>query len=60
LMAMADRMGLEDKKLFPVDARRIGWRHYLREVHLAGLNRYALQERKLYRLRAAAKKRKVA
>jgi len=55
LMAMADRMGLEDKKLFPVDARRIGWRHYLREVHLAGLNRYALQERKLYRLRAAAK-----
>ena len=60
LMEMADRMGLEDKKLFPVDARRIGWRHYLREVHLAGLNRYALQERRLYRLRAAAKKRKVA
>mgnify|MGYP006279293751 FL=1 len=60
LLEMADRMGLEDKKLFPVDARRINWRHYLREVHLAGLNRYALQERKLYRLRAAAKNRKVA
>lgn len=60
LLEMADRMGMADKRLFPVDARRINWRHYLRDVHLAGLNRYALQERKLYRLRAAAKKRKVA
>ena len=60
LLEMTDRMGLEDKKLFPVDARRVNWRHYLREVHLTGLNRYALQERKLYRLRAGGRRRRVA
>ena len=60
LLDMAQRMGSEDRKRFPVDAGRINWRHYIREVHIAGLNGYALQERRLYRLKSAANKRRVA
>ncbi|GGE68547.1 hypothetical protein GCM10011533_21150 [Streptosporangium jomthongense] len=46
LLALAKRMGEADKALFPVDARRIDWELYLRRIHLAGLNRYALKARK--------------
>lgn len=60
LLDMAVRMGAEDRKRFPVDARRINWSRYVRNVHLAGLNYYALQERRLYRLRARNGQRHVA
>lgn len=52
LLALAQRMGSVDQALFPVDARKIDWATYLRKIHLAGLNKYALKERKLYSLRS--------
>jgi nucleoside-diphosphate-sugar epimerase len=60
LMALADRMGDGDKQLFPVDPQRIDWHRYIRAVHLAGLNRYALKERKMYSLRSSRRRRKAA
>ncbi|WP_166269032.1 fatty acyl-CoA reductase [Marinobacter caseinilyticus] len=51
LMALSERMGALDQALFPVDACQVDWAVYLRKIHLAGLNRYALSERKLYRLK---------
>jgi hypothetical protein len=52
LMTLSERMGSQDQALFPVDARQIEWATYLRKIHLAGLNRYALSERKLYRFKS--------
>ncbi|MCG8518215.1 MAG: fatty acyl-CoA reductase [Pseudomonadales bacterium] len=52
LLALSERMGSADQALFPVDARRIDWEYYLRKIHLAGLNQYALKERKLYSLKS--------
>ncbi|MGO1500506.1 MAG: fatty acyl-CoA reductase [Marinobacter sp.] len=46
LLALASRTGEMDKALFPVDAHHIDWAVYLRKIHLAGLNRYALKARK--------------
>ncbi len=60
LMALSARMGELDQGLFPVDARQIDWSVYLRKIHLAGLNRYALNERKLYSLRSAQSRKKAA
>lgn len=60
LLALAARMGELDKVLFPVDARQIDWAVYLRKIHLAGLNRYALKERKVYSLRSARARKKAA
>ena len=31
---------------FPVDAATINWEHYIRKVHIAGLNSYALTDSK--------------
>ncbi|WP_417529773.1 fatty acyl-CoA reductase [Marinobacter lipolyticus] len=60
LQALASRMGERDQALFPVDARRIDWSLYLRKIHLAGLNQYALKERKLYSLRSAKARKQAA
>ncbi|MDF0751971.1 fatty acyl-CoA reductase [Marinobacter sp. 71-i] len=60
LMALSSRMGELDRMLFPVDARQIDWQLYLRKIHLGGLNRYALNERKLYSLRTTQARRKAA
>ena len=60
LMALSSRMGELDRILFPVDARQIDWQLYLRKIHLGGLNRYALKERKLYSLRTTQARRKAA
>ncbi|WP_236743935.1 acyl-CoA reductase C-terminal domain-containing protein [Marinobacter similis] len=60
LLALSSRMGGLDRVLFPVDARQIDWSVYLRKIHLAGLNRYALKERKLYSLRSAKTRKKAA
>ncbi len=57
LMALAERMGEKDQELFPVDARAINWKQYLREIHLAGLQKYALKPRKVYPLDAGRRKR---
>ncbi|MDO6441059.1 fatty acyl-CoA reductase [Marinobacter sp. 2_MG-2023] len=53
LLALASRMGEADKALFPVDARQIDWEVYLRKIHLAGLNRFALKPRRKARLRSS-------
>lgn len=60
LLSLASRMGEVDKVLFPIDARQINWGIYLQKIHLAGLNRYALKERKLYSLRSAKARKKAA
>lgn len=60
LLALASRMGEMDRVLFPIDARQIDWTLYLRKIHLNGLNRYALKERKLYSLRSARARKKAA
>lgn len=60
LLALASRMGDLDRALFPVDSGQIDWPVYLRKIHLAGLNRYALKERKLYSLRTARGRKKAA
>lgn len=60
LLELAQRMGPADRALFPVDSGLIDWEHYLRKVHLAGLDRYALQDRKLYRMKTRENKRRVA
>lgn len=52
LMALSSRMLDVDQKTFPVDAKLIDWKHYMRNIHIPGLNQYALRERKLYKLNA--------
>ncbi|MEX1670185.1 fatty acyl-CoA reductase [Zhongshania guokunii] len=46
LIDLAKRMGPADEALFPVDARAINWETYLRKIHMAGLNCYALKGKK--------------
>ncbi|MAL99702.1 MAG: dehydrogenase [Alteromonadaceae bacterium] len=58
LLSLSQRMTETDRRLFPVDSGLVNWEHYIRKIHLAGLNRYALKERKLYRLKTG--KRRVA
>jgi nucleoside-diphosphate-sugar epimerase len=60
LLALSSRMGAVDRALFPIDARQINWSVYLRKIHLAGLDHYALEEHKLSRLRSAGKQEKAA
>ncbi len=60
LLALASRMGELDRVLFPVDPRQIDWSLYVRKIHMTGLNRYALNERKLYSLRSAKARKKAA
>ncbi len=45
LMALSDRMGEKDKELFPVDAQKIDWEYYFQKIHVAGLNRYGMEDR---------------
>jgi len=56
LLELYAGMNATDQQLFPVDARAIDWNRYIRKIHLSGLNRYALQERKLYRFKPKARK----
>ncbi|MGO1750315.1 MAG: fatty acyl-CoA reductase [Marinobacter sp.] len=60
LLALASRIGEVDKALFPVDARQIDWAVYLRKIHLAGLNRYALRANKANRLRSSQVRKQAA
>ena len=43
LLSLSKSMGAVDQELFPVDAGVIDWQHYIRQVHMPGLNHYALQ-----------------
>lgn len=60
LLALAARMGEVDKALFPVDARKIDWAVYLRKIHLAGLNQYALSAKKARGPRSSRGRKKAA
>ncbi|GAA3917073.1 SDR family oxidoreductase [Litoribacillus peritrichatus] len=44
LMALSNRMGEQDKVLFPVDAKKIDWDYYFQHIHVAGLNRYGMED----------------
>lgn len=46
LMELAERMGDLDQRVFSADPRQINWQQYLARIHLAGLNRYALKDRR--------------
>lgn len=52
LQALARRFGPDDAARFPVDTGLIDWPDYLCRIHMTGLNRYALRNR---RVPAAAK-----
>ncbi|WP_227519882.1 fatty acyl-CoA reductase [Mangrovitalea sediminis] len=56
LLKLSKTMSEADQALFPVDPTLIHWETYLRKIHLSGLNRFALKERKLYRLKPASSK----
>ena len=43
LCELAERMGELDGQMFPVDASTLDWRDYFCNIHLAGLNRFALK-----------------
>ncbi|MDP4548469.1 fatty acyl-CoA reductase [Marinobacter sp. MDS2] len=60
LLALAKRTGEIDQSLFPVDARAIDWELYLRKIHLAGLNRYALKPRKTKRVKTRQQTQRAA
>lgn len=60
LLALASRMGEVDKVLFPIDARQIDWAVYLRKIHLAGLDRYALTPKKTNRSGSARVRKQAA
>jgi fatty acyl-CoA reductase len=47
LQALARRFSSEDTARFPVDAGLIDWPDYLCRIHMAGLNRYALRNRRV-------------
>ncbi|MGA2553253.1 MAG: acyl-CoA reductase C-terminal domain-containing protein, partial [Smithella sp.] len=49
LIDLSLRVLPEDQKMFPVDARLIDWERYMGPIHLSGLNRYALKDRKAVR-----------
>jgi hypothetical protein len=49
LIDLSSRVLPEDKRMFPVDARLIEWERYMGPIHLSGLNRYALKDRKTVR-----------
>ena len=51
MLGLVEEFGETDRALFPVDAALIDWKHYIREVHFAGLQKYALEDRKVMELR---------
>ena len=53
LVDLASRMTPADRSAFPVDAGIIEWERYMGPIHLSGLNRYALKDRKTVRNQAA-------
>ena len=52
LMDLASRMTPADRSAFLVDAGIIAWKRYMGPIHLSGLNRYALKDRKIVQSQA--------
>jgi fatty acyl-CoA reductase len=46
LMDLVSRVKEEDRELFPVNPEIIKWERYMGPIHLSGLNRYSLKDRK--------------
>jgi fatty acyl-CoA reductase len=46
LMNLVSRVKEEDRALFPVNPVIIDWKRYMGPIHLSGLNRYSLKDRK--------------
>ncbi|WLQ14802.1 fatty acyl-CoA reductase [Hahella aquimaris] len=57
LQELSARLGEYDQSEFPVNAGMYDWAHYLREVHVAGLNKYALRPKVVKMNPPAAKPR---
>jgi len=47
LMKLHDQFNDADRALFPVDATLIDWEEYIRNIHIPGLNKFALKEKTL-------------
>jgi len=58
LISLFDRMNEEEKNCFSVDAKRINWKSYWRDNHLAGLNRYSLDDRNVVKFQAETETKK--
>lgn len=59
MLSLIEEFGEADKELFPVDATLIDWKHYIRDVHFAGLQKYALEDRKVIQMRREQAKKKI-
>lgn len=46
LVSLAERMSESDRDMFPVDAQMIDWQDYVCQIHVPGLNKYALRDRR--------------
>ena len=46
MLSLSQRLNADEQALFPVDPASFDWQHYMRKVHIPGLNRYALKPRK--------------
>ncbi|GAA3952005.1 fatty acyl-CoA reductase [Allohahella marinimesophila] len=46
MLSLSKRLSADEQKLYPVDPASFDWQHYMRNVHIPGLNRYALKPRK--------------
>lgn len=46
LVGLAARMSDADRETFPVDAGIINWQEYVCKIHVPGLNKYALRDRR--------------
>ena len=47
LMDLVSRVKEIDRQLFPVNPETIKWERYMGPIHLSGLNRYSLKDRKM-------------
>lgn len=43
LLNLFNRLDSREQTQFPMDARKIDWQNYIRDIHIAGLNQYALK-----------------
>jgi fatty acyl-CoA reductase len=60
LMDLVSRVKEKDRGLFPVNPEIIKWERYMGPIHLSGLNRYSLKDRKKMSKAPARKFKKVA
>lgn len=60
LEALQDRFSQDEQKIFNVKANRYDWNHYLSKVHLPGLHKYALADKKVLQSKQEKKRNKKA